>query len=130
MGLYDTYYDNVSDTSVQIKIGNDGESLPTLHVGSASSLMDGVYVGYGGAVTIRNGTVVAVSPDIFDKWGNRIEYKLLTDTNNPVYSAIKALKEGRLEDLELKELEFSELDIENYPDEDYMKGSEDFEFDK
>jgi len=26
--------------------------------------------------------------------------------------------------------EFSELDIENYPDEDYMKGSEDFEFDK
>lgn len=86
MGTYSTYGE------VQLKVGDDGE-MPCFKVGDKTDIADGVYVGYEGAVVIKNGVFVAEFPDLFSKWGDIIECKDVIDSMNPIHVAVKEVVE-------------------------------------
>lgn len=90
MGLYDEYIDG--GVYVQIKASNDDESMPTRKVGERVPLEDGIYIGYEGAVVIKNGVFVAAFDELNDKWGGVLvtEFDELLNLNNPIANALIA----------------------------------------
>lgn len=70
MGMYDIYND------VQIKINATGKSYS---IGDSSPLADGIYLGYEGAIIIRDGMFIArfISRDIQTKYGDIIDLNKL-----------------------------------------------------
>ena len=87
MGVYDTYGKN----GVQIKAGNDGMSMNDFSVGDKVPLSDGIYVGYEGAVIVKDGIFIAEALFIKDKYGGILNFKNIIDENNPVSQAIRDL---------------------------------------
>jgi hypothetical protein len=61
---------------IQIRVGDN--NFVDYYIGDFVEIPDGIYFGYGGAVVIFNGTVVAVfsEKDYYNKWGGTPEIKL------------------------------------------------------
>lgn len=97
MGVYDMYRDNDKiaefcgedyPLEVQIKAGNDGESMNTYCVNDKCSLPDGAYVGYEGVVVVLHGIVLAVFETLQDKWGGTLDLHQVLDPDNPIAQAV------------------------------------------
>jgi len=91
MGTYDIFV-GPRNEAVEIKMTNDGESMPTYKVGDHIHTGDCIIIGYEGAVVIYQETVIFVTSRLFDKWGNDINIKNLLDQSNPIVDAISKLE--------------------------------------
>ena len=89
MGTYNTYFDG--EISVQLKVG-DTDEMNDYTIGNICDLADGVYVGYEGAVAVKNSKVVLVTNNLQDKYGGEISCRELVEPNNPVFSTIQKFK--------------------------------------
>ena len=78
MGCYDTY----GKIRMQMKIGCDGMS--DYSIGDRVPLEDGIYLGYGGAIVVKDGIFIAEFENIRDKWGNLMSCNDLIASNNPI----------------------------------------------
>jgi len=87
MGTPDNY------GNVQLKVGE--YYCRHFNLGDPSPIRDGIYIGYEGAIVIRNGIFVAESSDIFDKWGDRINLTAFLDKKNPVNIAFQKIKKTK-----------------------------------
>ena len=72
MGLYNTY------GNVQMKCG-DYRQFQTYKIGDKCDLEDGIYIGWEGAIVIKDGKFVAEFPTIHDKFGTEVSCKYLTN---------------------------------------------------
>ena len=68
MGVYDIF----GKLQIQLKVNNDGMSMPHYKVGDTVDWEDGIYIGYEGAIVIKDKKFVAEFPYVVDKWGNEI----------------------------------------------------------
>lgn len=89
MGLYDYF----GIEGIQLKAGEC--NMLDYSVGDDVPLADGVYVAYEGLVVIRDGKLLATFPNgqLFNKWGGFIEERAELDTENPIFQAIKEMKD-------------------------------------
>jgi hypothetical protein len=88
MGLYDTY----GKIGLQVKCG--GAFLNNYHVGNKTTLPDGIYVGYEGAIAIYKGKFVAEAKCLTDKWGGYIPCRDIIGQRNPILKALEDLKKS------------------------------------
>jgi hypothetical protein len=94
MGCFDTY----GKHTIQIKAGE--RKLNHYNIGNKTTLKDGIYIGYEGAVVIKKHIVVAEFDHVTDKWGNKLNCHDIISIRNPINAAIrryekKALKKKR-----------------------------------
>lgn len=77
MGVYDMFSSPPDDdgvvTVVQVKMTNDGQSMPMYNVGDKIAMHDCVIIGYEGYVVIKDGLVILVDSNLHDKWGGLLE---------------------------------------------------------
>lgn len=66
MGIYNTY----GEKGIQLKVGE--LSMKHYNLGDKVEIPDGIYVGYGGVVVIKDQTFIAEFPFVKDKWGGVI----------------------------------------------------------
>lgn len=97
MGVYDMF--EGEELTVQVKMTNDGESMPTYKVGDSIELPDCVIVGYEGYVVIVDKTVILIDANIYDKWGGLLECKDIIEERNVIAQMLstkdKILADGR-----------------------------------
>ena len=88
MGVYDIFTgppdENGVQTAVQVKMTNDGRSLPYYTIGDTIELPDCVIIGYEGFVVIKDNTVILVDETVYDKWGGLLECKDITEERNVI----------------------------------------------
>jgi hypothetical protein len=63
MGMFDTY------GHVQLKVGPC--ELVNYEIGDNVSISDGLYIGYGGFVLIKNGKLLATEETVITSWGDK-----------------------------------------------------------
>jgi hypothetical protein len=83
MGVYDTLGD------VQLKCGYC--EMRHFEIGddvTDAGIADGVYVGYGGVVVVKNGKFIGQFEYLIDKWGTFIEPEEVINRNNPISVAV------------------------------------------
>lgn len=85
MGMYDI----LGRRGVQLKVCNDGMSMPHYAVGDRVPLTDGIYVGYEGAVVIKNHIFIAEFGHLTDKWGGIMLCKDVINRNNPLKQVVE-----------------------------------------
>ena len=83
MGMYNIYGEN----EIQIKAGE--RTLTQYHIGDKTDLPDGIYIGYEGAVVIREGKMIAESRLLYDKWGGEIHFSDIIDARNIINDVVK-----------------------------------------
>jgi len=97
MGVYDIFEGD--ELTVQVKMTNDGESMPHYKVGDSIKLHDCVIIGYEGFVVIKDNTVILVDTNIYDKWGNPLECKDIIEEGNVIAQMLhtkdKIMSDGR-----------------------------------
>ena len=88
MGCYDTY----GKIGLQIKCGE--ALMNDYHVGDKTTLPDGIYIGYEGAIAVYNGKFVAETKFLTDKWGGQIQCRDIIGPRNPILKALEDLKKS------------------------------------
>ncbi len=66
MGVYNCF----GKKGIQLKVGNC--ALKDYQIGDKVDIPDGVYIGYGGVVVIKDGIFIADFDNLTDKWGGVI----------------------------------------------------------
>ena len=90
MGVYDTFCNG--KLLVQIKMTNDGISMPNYEVGDEVNVPDDcIIIGYEGAVVVVDGKVVLVTENLFDKWGGLLCCDEIIDDRNELKQLINSL---------------------------------------
>lgn len=93
MGVYDMFASPPDDdgvvTTVQVKMTNDGQSMPTYNVGDKIAMHDCVIIGYEGYVVIKDGLVILVDSNLYDKWGNLLVCKDVIEEGNVIAQMLR-----------------------------------------
>jgi len=85
MGVFDSY----GKQGVQLKIGDP--SLDHFKEGDEVNIVDGIYLGYEGAVVVIDGKLAKVFSYLKDKWGGRIRIRDVLNPINPINQALASL---------------------------------------
>jgi len=85
MGMYDIYGKN----GIQLKVGEN--LCQHFTVGDKVDILDGIYVGYEGAVVIKDGIFIAEFDHITDKYGGALENDKVF--HNPLEDVVARLRE-------------------------------------
>jgi len=95
MGVYDTFVsppdpEDGIEIAVQVKMTNDGDSMPTYKVGDKIpiSIPECVIIGNEGYVVIKDGIVILVGGTIYDKWGGLFEPLDIIEERNVIAQAL------------------------------------------
>lgn len=72
VGIYDTYRNKDGSVSVQLKVS---DSMEYFKEGDITTLSDGIYFGWAGAVVVKDNIVLSVTNKIYNKLGERLEIK-------------------------------------------------------
>lgn len=87
MGVYDIFVGD--ELTVQVKMTNDGESMPHYKTGDTIELPDCVIIGYEGFVVIKDNTVILVDETVYDKWGGLLECKDIIEERNVIAQVLR-----------------------------------------
>jgi hypothetical protein len=78
MGVYGIY----GKMEIQLKVGDT--DLTRFNVGDKVNLSDGIYLGFEGAVIIKDGIFIAEFDTLTSKWGDLILPSAIITEYNPV----------------------------------------------
>ena len=84
MGIYNIY------NGIQLKIGI--VEMKDYNIGDRVSIPDGIYVGYEGAIVIKDGILLETYDRLIDKWGNEIKCDEIIKINNPIGKYLRGEK--------------------------------------
>ena len=86
MGVYNTYGNKVQ---AQLKVA-DELCLRHFNIGEEVDIPDGLYIDYGGIIVVKDHVLVDefCPPEVFDKWGGRVDLIRLLEPLNPLTVAI------------------------------------------
>jgi len=87
MGLFNSY----GELEIQLKIDKDSLTLKHYSIGEKVSLDDGIYIGFEGAIVIKDGVFIAEFDSLTDKWGNSLSCQEIIGPESPLLKALDAL---------------------------------------
>ncbi len=80
MGVYNTYGDLFN---VQLKVASK-LTMKHFSIGDKVDIPDGIYIDYGGAITVKDGILIAEVEEVFNKWGGPLDTYGMLDHDNPL----------------------------------------------
>lgn len=93
--MYNTY------AGVQLKIATE-LTLENYKIGQAVDIPDGIYVGHGGYIVVKDGILIMKRAHITTSWGHKVKAKILLDKYNPLLKAIKKFQKKKKEEAKKK----------------------------
>jgi len=80
-------YDIIGKTNIQIKLDTPCIGL-VYNIGDEIPIPDGLYIGYEGYFIVENSIIIYEGKEIFNKWGESLNFRDILDPGNHVCKCI------------------------------------------